>query len=103
MVKMPMCGGTTGPKDATEEVQKICDEMKPHAEQKTGRNFDVFTAKTYKTQLVAGTNFFIKVHVGGEDYVHLRVYRMLPHYGSKLELTRLQESKAHSDPIEYFE
>ncbi|XP_038851374.1 cystatin-B-like [Salvelinus namaycush] len=99
---MPLCGGTTGPKDATEEVQKICDEMKPHAEQKTGRKFDIFTAKIYKTQVVAGTNFFIKVHVGGEDHVHLRVYKMLPHAGSKLELTSLQESKAHSDPIEYF-
>lgn len=27
-VKMPLRGGTTGPKDATEEVQKICDEVR---------------------------------------------------------------------------
>ncbi|XP_010864777.1 cystatin-B-like [Esox lucius] len=100
---MPLCcGGIGDTKDATVEVQKICDEMKPHAEQKTGRNFDVFTAKNFKTQVVAGTNYFIKVHVGGEDHVHLRVYKMLPHAGGKLELTSLQESKAHSDPIEYF-
>ncbi|XP_030625480.1 cystatin-B [Chanos chanos] len=97
-----ICGGTTEAKDANEEVQRICDEMKSHAEQKAGQSFEVFTAKTYKTQLVAGTNYFIKVHVGGEDYIHLRVYKMLPHAGEKLELTSLQTSKAHHDPIEYF-
>lgn len=87
---MPMCGGLGDAKQADEKIQKICDQvsrkkgitgyyietgpvfndddvavivsqMKPHAEQKTGKNFSVFTAKSYKTQVVAGTNYFIKV------------------------------------------
>uniref|UniRef100_A0A668RSY7 Cystatin domain-containing protein n=1 Tax=Oreochromis aureus TaxID=47969 RepID=A0A668RSY7_OREAU len=52
-----MCGGLTEEKQADEAVQNICDAVK----QKTGRNFEVFTAKSYKTQVVAGTNYFIKV------------------------------------------
>ncbi|TRY90799.1 hypothetical protein DNTS_028614 [Danionella cerebrum] len=100
---MPMlCGGTSHAKDANEEVQKICDEMKAHAEEKAGRQFDVFTAKSFKTQIVAGTNFFVKVHVGEEDYVHLRVYRKLPCEGETLHLTDIQTSKTHHDAIEYF-
>uniref|UniRef100_A0AAX7U5R0 Cystatin domain-containing protein n=1 Tax=Astatotilapia calliptera TaxID=8154 RepID=A0AAX7U5R0_ASTCA len=61
LVKMLMCGGLTEEKEADEEVQKICDAMKPHAEQKAERNFKVFIAQSYKTQVVAGTNYFIKV------------------------------------------
>ncbi|XP_028839119.1 cystatin-B-like isoform X2 [Denticeps clupeoides] len=100
---MPLCGGLGEELDATPEVQKICDEMKPHAEKKSGKNFNVFTAVKYKSQLVAGTNYFAKVHVGGEEYVHLRVYEKLPCYGGQRELTCIQVSKVLHDPIEYFQ
>ncbi|NP_001303248.1 cystatin 14a, tandem duplicate 1 [Danio rerio] len=100
---MPLVrGGTSEAKDANEEVQKICDKMKADAEEKAGRKFDVFTAKSFKTQVVAGTNYFVKVHVGDEDYVHLRVYKTLPHAGETLQLTSIQTAKAHHDAIEYF-
>ncbi|XP_072234855.1 cystatin 14a, tandem duplicate 2 [Leuresthes tenuis] len=99
---MPKCGGTSEAKDADDKVQQICDEIKPHAEQKAGKTFDVFTAKIYKTQVVAGTNYFIKVHVGGDDHVHLRIWKKLPCNGGELELSDMQHSKSHQDPIEYF-
>ncbi|XP_029979682.1 cystatin-B-like [Sphaeramia orbicularis] len=99
---MSLCGGTSDVKEANEKVQQICDNVKEHAEQKANKKFDVFQARSYKTQVVAGTNYFIKVHVGGDEHVHLRVHEQLPHAGGKLELSNIQTSKSHQDPVEYF-
>uniref|UniRef100_A0A4W5LBU3 Cystatin domain-containing protein n=1 Tax=Hucho hucho TaxID=62062 RepID=A0A4W5LBU3_9TELE len=77
-------------KDATPEVQQICNKMKPHA----GKKFDVFTVKTFTTQVV--------VHVGEDEFMHLCVHKTLPHAGGKLELHRVQTPKTHNDPIGFF-
>ncbi|XP_042561202.1 cystatin-B-like [Clupea harengus] len=100
---MPMmCGGTSEAKEATPEIQAICDEMKPHAEEKAGQKYDVFTAKQYTSQVVAGTNFFIKCARWRDDHIHMRVFQSLPHAGLKKELHSIQTAKAHQDPISYF-
>uniref|UniRef100_A0A3B1IEV0 Uncharacterized protein n=1 Tax=Astyanax mexicanus TaxID=7994 RepID=A0A3B1IEV0_ASTMX len=45
---------------------------------------------------------FSQVHVGGEEYVHLRVFKSLPHAGEKLQVHGVKTSKTHNEPISYF-
>ncbi|NP_001070742.1 cystatin 14b, tandem duplicate 1 [Danio rerio] len=95
-------GGQSEEKQATPEVQKICDEVKHQAEEKAGKKFTAFTAILFTTQVVAGTNYFIKVNVGGDQFIHLRVHKPLPHAGDKVQLQGVQVSKSCQDPIHYF-
>ncbi|KAM7180995.1 cystatin-B-like [Macrochelys suwanniensis] len=96
------CGGVTGPQPATPETQQIVDEVKLQVEEKEGKKFEVFTAVEFKTQLVAGINYFIKVHVGNEEFLHLRVFKSLPHENKPLSLSSYQSSKTKHDELTYF-
>uniref|UniRef100_A0A8C9UEF2 Cystatin B n=1 Tax=Serinus canaria TaxID=9135 RepID=A0A8C9UEF2_SERCA len=77
-------------------------QVKAQIEEKEGKTFDVFTAVEFKTQLVAGTNYFIKVHVGNEEFMHLRVFKSLPHENEQLSLHSYQGSKTKHDELAYF-
>lgn len=99
---MQVCGGTGNQRPADEEIHRMCTSLKSQVEVKAGKNFDTFTAISYKTQVVAGTNFFVKVHVGGDDHIHVRIFRPLPHTGGEPEVHGVQESKSLNDPIEHF-
>ncbi|XP_040428696.1 cystatin-B-like [Cygnus olor] len=97
-----LCGGASATQPATSETQKIADEVKPQLEEKEGKTFDVFTAVEFKAQVVAGTNYFIKVHVGNDEFVHLRVFKSLPHENKPLSLHGYQSSKTKHDELTYF-
>lgn len=58
-----MIGGgiTLEDKQATPEVQKIIAQVKEQVESELNEHFDIFEAVSYRTQVVAGTNFFVKV------------------------------------------
>ncbi|MGH0187979.1 UNVERIFIED_CONTAM: hypothetical protein FKN15_027538 [Acipenser sinensis] len=92
-------GGFTEPRPATEEVQQICNAVKNKAEELAGKNFDKFAAKKSRTQVVAGTNYLIKVRVGGEEYVHLLVFQPLPYEGKPPVLTKILTNKHKDDDL----
>ncbi|XP_057680569.1 cystatin-A1-like [Corythoichthys intestinalis] len=92
-------GGLGDAQHVTVDIQKICDTMKSKAEQRTCKKYGVFVAKLYKVQVVAGTNYFIKVHVGGDDYVHICVLQTLPRQGQGPEFVSIKEHMKKDDEI----
>ena len=94
-----ICGGFGGAKDADDEVKAIAKEVQKQTEDKLGAKFTEFEAVKYKTQVVSGTNYMIKVKVGPEQYVHIKVWRKLPCHGGAKELTEATGGKTLADPL----
>merc|ERR1712032_1721738 len=67
-----MCGGASDVKPVDDEVRAIFEEIKAELQEKTGITGD-FEIHGYKSQLVAGTNYFIRCSAGGK-FVHARVF-----------------------------
>lgn len=94
-----MCGGFGQAKDADDEVKNMVKEMKQQTEQKLGKTFSEFEAVKYTTQVVAGTNYLVKVKVGPEQYVHIKIWKKLPCYGGACELSEAEGGKTLNDKL----
>ncbi|KAK1344286.1 hypothetical protein QTO34_014851 [Cnephaeus nilssonii] len=73
-----MRGGWSDTEPATAEIQAIADKVKAQLEEKENKKYPTFKATEYKSQVVAGTNYFIKVQVEDDDFVHIQVFESLP-------------------------
>ncbi|XP_011895517.1 PREDICTED: cystatin-B-like [Cercocebus atys] len=97
-----MCRAPSAVQPATAKTQYIADQVRSQLEEKENKKFPVFKAVSFKSQVVVGTNYFIKVHVSDEDFVYLRVFKSLPHENKPLTLSNYQTNKAKHDELSYF-
>ncbi|NXS83122.1 CYTX protein, partial [Erpornis zantholeuca] len=77
-------------------------QVKPQFESQANMNCPVFSAIIYRTQVVAGTNYFIKVQTSDDGYVHLKLFQSLPYENQGPSLVAFQTGKTRDDPLTYF-
>ncbi|NWZ38343.1 CYTB protein, partial [Brachypodius atriceps] len=77
-------------------------QVKLQFERRANMNCGDFTPTEYRTQVVAGTMYFIKVRVSDVEYVHLKVFLALPHENQGPSLVDFQTGKTRDDPLTYF-
>ncbi len=95
-----MVGGPAEERDATDEVKKIANDLKKQVEEKRNTTFSTFEAVKYTTQVVAGVMYRIKVKVGDDQYLHLRVLKNLPNKGGNFLLRAVEEGTFKlADPL----
>lgn len=94
-----MCGGFTENKNADESIQNIVNSVKSIVEERLNKNFNHFTAVSYRSQVVAGTNYTVKVNVGGNEYIHVKIFVPLPCYGGANEVSALKEGVSFEDEL----
>ncbi|PAA47134.1 hypothetical protein BOX15_Mlig030572g3, partial [Macrostomum lignano] len=100
--KMPLCGGTGEARQPSPEEVELLVAMRPHVESRLGRSVEQFEPRLVATQVVAGTNYFAKVHIGSDSFVHIRVFKPLPHTNEPPALHGIQAEKSASDELAFF-
>ncbi|XP_017310346.1 cystatin-B [Ictalurus punctatus] len=58
-----------------DDVKNICELVKPEAEEMEKTKFTVYVPLNYRSQVVAGINYEMKVFVGNDSCLFLRVFQ----------------------------
>ena len=95
-----MIGGLTDVKPKDDIVDELVESIKEDFETKNYTT-NCFDADSYKTQVVNGVNYFIKIKTDRE-YIHLRLHKALPHNNSEVSYHSHQSSKNKEDEIIHF-
>ena len=78
-------------------------QVKPAVEDRLGRGFAELTAEGFISQVVAGTNFIIRVRADGGEYLHVKLHRPLPFRNAPPSLMGVLAGKTVDDALQYFE
>ncbi|GIY99825.1 cystatin domain-containing protein [Caerostris extrusa] len=97
---MPKVGGVGDLREPDENVHQITRQVKDEVQAKTGLLFEEFVPVNYRSQLVNGTNYFIKVKHAPTQHLHLRVHRS---FAGEVTLSAFQLDKKLDDELEYFQ
>ena len=95
-----LCGGFSGEKPMTDEVKDIVLPFRIAVEEQEGRTFEKFEPKTFTSQVVAGTNFLVKVDCGNGEYAQLKIFQPLPHTGEPPQLKEYTAKLAKGDALQ---
>ncbi|VDI00939.1 cystatin-A/B [Mytilus galloprovincialis] len=92
-------GGLSDVMQPNEEVNRIVADLKGEIEAQLGEKLNTYKVVSFKRQVVAGTNYFIKIEYGLK-YVHIRVSKSL---GGRVTLASVESGHKLHDLIKYFE
>lgn len=93
-----MCGAFGHANEANEEVQNIINQVRGEVEGQAG-DLGEYRAVSYRSQVVAGMNYLVKVHLSGNHYCHVKVYVPLPYTGNPPSLSELETGKSLDDSL----
>ncbi|XP_034371705.1 stefin-3-like [Arvicanthis niloticus] len=96
-----MPGGLSRSRKATPEIQAIADKVRPQLEEQTNKKYEKFEAIEYKSQVVAGQNYFIKMDIGCGGFLHIKAFRGISKEDD-WQLDGYQANKNKNDELTYF-
>ncbi|XP_077155469.1 leukocyte cysteine proteinase inhibitor 1-like [Ranitomeya variabilis] len=96
-----LTGGFGPEKPADADVQAASDKVKAQFVKESGINAGEFTALVYRSQVVAGINYIVKVWFG-DQCCHLKIFVPLPYTEEEPKLLGFQLGKTKEEAITVF-
>lgn len=93
-----MCGAPGAAQPGNADVQAVADQIKAAAEGQLGATFTKFNVHSYTSQVVAGTNFNMKIEVDN-GFIHAKAFQSLPHEGPTVSLNSAEAGKTEADAL----
>merc|ERR1711893_60107 len=87
-------GGLNGVQTANPAIQYVIEQVRSEV-----KDCPDYKAINYKTQFVAGINYYVKVQCDGDNHVHLRVHT---DFSGNVSLEGVQTDKSATDEIAFF-
>jgi cystatin-A/B len=93
-----MVGGWSSEHPNNEYSQDVADRAKALVEEKLGRTFTEFKVISFKSQIVAGINYLMKIKADHE-YLHVQLFDPLPFTGDPVDICGVVDGKSLDDPL----
>ena len=97
--KKKVCGGTGPAQPMNDEVKELCEKVKSDLEHAMGKTFTIYTPHSYKSQVVAGMNYFTKIELDDKAFAHVKIYK---HFSEEVKYISHEHPKGENDEITYF-
>jgi len=91
-----LVGAPTDAKKIDDETAKFVLSLKSDVEHLAGYSFEEFVPVAYKTQVVSGINYFVKIKTG-DNYIHVTIWKRVG--GLPPQVTNVYPGKTASDPL----
>eukprot|EP00602_Paraphysomonas_sp_CaronLab_P009744 CAMPEP_0185024372 /NCGR_PEP_ID=MMETSP1103-20130426/7413_1 /TAXON_ID=36769 /ORGANISM="Paraphysomonas bandaiensis, Strain Caron Lab Isolate" /LENGTH=101 /DNA_ID=CAMNT_0027557319 /DNA_START=72 /DNA_END=377 /DNA_ORIENTATION=+ len=82
-----------------DEVCEILNGVKENVEQEAGSSFSEFELVHYTTQVVAGTIYLMLVKVDGDEHLHVKIVKPLPHTGQPPKVMTVKRGVTPETPM----
>lgn len=93
-----MPGSWSDTQPANSDTQTLIDQVKSEVAKKENYPLAPYKAISFKSQVVAGMNFIVKVQVNTDKYIHLKIFQPLPESGQPI-LENIQNGQTVDDDI----
>lgn len=94
-----ICGGFNAESGLEEDEFAMVCSLQDAVVAQLGAAVTHFTPVAVRKQVVAGTNYWVKVQVGESNFIHVKIFKPLPYTNQPAEVKEVHSGKTHADPL----